>query len=76
MGEEQERIVYASVLYIKQSLEEKYEDEDFIHGNDPASIKSRPEMSLLYSLSQSVVQWKFIQCAFFSEVCNFFDKAM
>lgn len=56
MGEERERIVYASVLYIKQSLEEKYEDEDFIHGNDPASIKSRPEMSLLYSLSQSVVQ--------------------
>lgn len=55
-GEERDRIVYASVLYIKLSLEEKYEEEDFIHGNDPASIKSRPEMSLLYSLSQSVVQ--------------------
>ncbi len=56
MGEEWEIIVYASVLYIKQRLEEKYEDEDFIHSNDPASIKSRPEMSRLYSLSQSVVQ--------------------
>lgn len=68
MGEEREIIVYASVLYIKQRLEEKYEDEDFIHGNDPASIKSRPEMSLVYSLSQSVVQWKYIQCAFFWSV--------
>lgn len=30
------RIVYASVLYIKQSLEEKYEGEDFICINNPA----------------------------------------
>lgn len=56
MREERERIVYASVLYIKQSLEEIYQDEDFVRGNDPASIKSRPEMSLFYSLCQSVVK--------------------